>query len=85
MIDPVAKLTQTILDATDAARTEAWGVGKVTAVTPRAGFALATVEWRGGSYQVPYLSSYSPAVGDVVLLARPTDQLVIVGRIVGTP
>ncbi|GIF16543.1 hypothetical protein [Actinoplanes teichomyceticus] len=48
--------------------------------------ALVTVSWRGTAVQAAYLSSYSPAVNDVVLvLIQPPGGLTVLGRIIGTP
>lgn len=50
------------------------------------GSALATVEWRGASgLPMPYLASYAPTVGHVVLLLVQGSQAVILGRIIGLP
>lgn len=49
------------------------------------GNALVTVSWRGGTYYVPYLAAYTPVVGHTVLLLHQHPQVVIVGRVLGTP
>jgi hypothetical protein len=68
---------------------EAWyEPAQVTAVAAGEasdGAALVTVSWRNGSYEVPYLDSYSPVVGNTVLLIFQHPQVVIVGRVIGTP
>jgi hypothetical protein len=50
------------------------------------GVALVYLEY--GSMMAiatPYLSTYTPALNDVVAVARTGSQLLILGRIVGTP
>lgn len=62
--------------------------GQVIAVSAGAakdGNALVTVAWRGASVNVPYPSSYSPAVGHVVLLLIQPPQVVLIARLIGTP
>jgi hypothetical protein len=50
------------------------------------GATLATVTWRGTPrLPVPYRASYTPTVGDVVLLLIQGPQVIIMGRIAGTP
>jgi hypothetical protein len=62
---------------------------KVTAVLPGAaagGTTLVTIQYQGASgLNAPYLSSYTPVLDDVVAVARTGSQLLILGRIVGTP
>lgn len=74
-----AQLAQTILAAAQDANTEAWAVGVVTNVDASSN---ATVSWRGGSLVVKRNANYTPVVNDVVLMAHPKDQLVIVCKIV---
>jgi hypothetical protein len=60
----------------------------VTAVLPGAavdGTALVSVLWRGTQVEAAYLASYTPAVGHVVLLLVDPPQVVILGRLIGTP
>ncbi len=66
----------------------AYAPAQVTAVATGAaadGNALVSVDWRGTVIEVAYLSSYSPAVGHTVLLLVQGSQVVIVGRLIGTP
>lgn len=49
------------------------------------GASLVVVRWRGVDIAAPYLSTYTPAAGNVVAVARTGSQLLILGRIVGTP
>jgi len=50
------------------------------------GNALVTVRWRGSPVAVNgYLASYTPSVGDRVLVAYYMNQPVIIGAIVGHP
>ena len=56
-------------------------VTAVSAATP----PVATVSFRGGSYQFPHLSAYTPAVNDVVAIQRYAGSWLILGRPVGFP
>lgn len=80
--DPVeplaAQLTQAILGAVTSGQREPFAVGVVTAVIS----GNATVSWNGGSYTPRRNSGYTPVVNDVVLMARPKDQLIILCSIV---
>lgn len=49
------------------------------------GAALAVVNWRGVDVPAPYVASYTPTAGHVVAVVRTGSQLLILGRIVGTP
>ncbi len=49
------------------------------------GNALVSIDWRGTTVEVAYLASYAPAVGHTVLVLMQGPQLVIVGRLIGTP
>ena len=49
------------------------------------GSALAKVSVSGRDIPAPYLSSYTPAVGHIVAVARTGSTLLILGRVVGTP
>jgi hypothetical protein len=64
-------------------------VATVTAVQSGAGqggIATVTVNYFGASLSaVPYLASYTPAVGHIVVLGRSGGQLYIRGRLVGFP
>lgn len=75
-----AQLAQTILGAASDATREPFAVGVVSAVD---GSNNATVDWRGDSYVLQRIAGAypTPLVGDVVLLARPKDQLIILGKI----
>ena|SRR5664279_858474 len=63
------------------------GSAVVTAVRTEGGgdnTSLVTLDWQGEpTLAVPYLSSYVPRTGDVVLLLVQGPQLVICGQIVG--
>lgn len=62
--------------------------GVITSVTAGAasdGTALAVVAWRGSDIAMPYLASYTPVAAHVVAVARTGSQMLILGRIVGTP
>jgi hypothetical protein len=80
------------------ARVEEWagrtvtlsGLGKATVSSVAAGgasdgTALCTITWLGTDVAAPYLSSYTPVAGHVVAVVRTGPQLLIIGRIVGTP
>lgn len=64
-------------------------VTNVAAGAAADGNALVTVDWMGDSYQASYLNTYTPVVGHVVriewLASNGTGQLLILGRIIGTP
>lgn len=66
-------------------------VGKASITSVAAGgapdgvSALVVINWLGTDVAVPYVSSYTPAAGHVVAVARTGSQLLILGRIVGTP
>lgn len=65
-------------------------VGKASIVSVAAGTAtdgnaLVVISWLGTDVAVPYLATYTPAAGHVVAVARTGPQLLILGRIVGTP
>lgn len=85
MTNPLDGFVDRLLSATS---TESpFAVGKVTAVAAGAaadGNALVTVSYRGASLNATYNSSYTPAVGHIVFMAR-TQPLFILGRVVGTP
>jgi hypothetical protein len=74
-----AQLTQTVLAAIRDAATDPWAVGVVTDVD---GSGNATVDWRGTAITPKRLATYTPVVGDVVLMARWRDQLTVHGKIV---
>lgn len=63
--------------------------GTVTAVTPGAasdGNALVLITYRGVSVNAAFLASYTPTVGHVVtLLVSSSGQILILGRVIGTP
>lgn len=66
----------------------AWADGVVTAVDPTGGEdgkSLVTVNWNGTLVKLAHLSSYTPAVGHVVLMARYKSKLAILGQLIGTP
>jgi hypothetical protein len=76
---PAAALTQAILAAAKAGQSNPFAIGVVTA-SPDGG--PITVTWGESVVEASRLDSYAPSVGDVVFMARPTNQLVILGRIV---
>lgn len=50
------------------------------------GNALVVINWRGTDVAAPYLASYAtPTAGDVVAVVKTGSQLLIAGRIIGTP
>ncbi len=60
----------------------------VTAVATGAaadGHALVTVDWRGTPVEAAYDASYSPAVGHTVWVLVQRGQIIIGGRLIGTP
>lgn len=66
----------------------AFAVGVVSNVVPGAaadGNALVTVTWRGTQATATYGAHYTPNKNDVVLMARTTQRLVILMRLIGTP
>lgn len=71
------------------ARPEVWFepglIATVTAGGASDGNALVEVTWRGGTTEVPYLSTYTPTVGHTVLLLVQLPQVVVLARIIGTP
>lgn len=60
-------------------------VSTVTAGAAADGNALAVVTWRGVTQQAAYLATYTPTVGHVVAVAIQAGQLLILGRVIGTP
>ncbi|HEX8345674.1 MAG TPA: hypothetical protein VF657_13210 [Actinoplanes sp.] len=65
-----------------------FGVGTVTAITAAGGADgadMVTVDWRGTELDLWRLDSYTPTVGDRVLLARFGSQLIVLGRPAGGP
>lgn len=60
-------------------------ITSVTAGGASDGNALVVISWRGASISVPYVSTYTPVVSHVVAVAKTGPQLLILGRIVGTP
>lgn len=66
-----------------------YGAAQVTAVAAGAaadGNALVSIDWCGTTTEAAYLASYgSPAVGHTVLVLAQGPQLVILGRLIGTP
>lgn len=63
-----------------------WEVGTVKAVEPSSsGAPIVTVTWNGADVVVGYGSTYTPAPGDVVWMARKGQQLMVVDRYVGLP
>ena len=79
-------------------RVEAWAqstplVSRVTqatvvSVTPGAasdGSSLVVVSWFGTDTDAAYLSSYTPGANHVVAVTKTGSQLLILGRIIGTP
>ena len=65
-------------------------VAKATVTSVAAGGAadgstLAVISWRGTDVPAPYVASYTPTAGHVVAVARTGSQLLILGRIIGTP
>jgi hypothetical protein len=92
LVDRLAEqITQAVLTAVRAELAKAgtpYGVGKVKAITPGAGYAAApliTVTHNGADVQLAQCASYVPAVGDVVMLARHRNQLIILDKIIGGP
>lgn len=60
----------------------------VAAVTPGAatdGNAAVTVTYGSDTFPAPYLASYTPTVGDVVLLLLNGPSPLIVGQVIGFP
>jgi hypothetical protein len=49
------------------------------------GNALVAVQWGGITTFVPYLSTYAPVVGDVVAVLVQGPQVVVLGKVNGTP
>lgn len=49
------------------------------------GNALVQINWQGTDVYAAYLASYTPAVADVVAVAKTGPQMLILGRIIGTP
>lgn len=74
-----ADLAQTILGTVADRDREPWATGVITNVDAT---GTATVSWRGGAYTVKRNANYTPVVNDVVLMARPKDQLIILCKIV---
>lgn len=60
-------------------------IATVTAGAAADGNALVAVTWRGVSQQAAYLATYTPTVGHVVAVAVQAGQILILGRIIGTP
>lgn len=69
---PVDVLNAKFRRPSDAVRLRAGTVEAVAA-------GLVTVALAGGSVEAPHLASYSPAVGDVVLLLQTSSQVLIIG------
>ena len=86
-----AQITDAVLTAVRAELAKAgtpYAVGVVKTVQTGAGYAgapLVTVTYQGADLQLAQAASYVPAVGDVVLLARHRNQLVIIDQIIGGP
>lgn len=79
-------------------RVEAWAartpllsrINKATVTSVAAGGAtdgnaLVVINWRGVDVAAPYLATYTPTAGHVVAVAKTGSQMLILGRIVGTP
>jgi hypothetical protein len=66
-------------------RIETGVIASVAAGAAVDGNALVTVTWRGTNVACPYLAGYAPTVGHNVLLLVQPPQLVILGRLIGTP
>lgn len=49
------------------------------------GNALATLNFRGQLVPAAYLQAYTPTAGQTVLVLVQPPQLIIVGRVIGTP
>lgn len=49
------------------------------------GNSLVVINWRGTDVAAPYLAAYTPTVGHVVAVVKTGSQLLILGRVVGTP
>jgi hypothetical protein len=85
-VNAIDALVNGILTASD--KRSAFTVGQVIAVgegSSEDGDQLVTVRWMGTQHRVMHLDSYSPNVGDVVLVARTQGPLTILGRLAGTP
>lgn len=64
------------------AAASAWEIATVVAVND---LGVATVDWRGARIQVGRGASYTPAVGDVVWMARKGASFMLVDRYVAGP
>jgi hypothetical protein len=63
-------------------------VATVTAITVGGGtdgLDLVTVNWNGSPLDLPHLNTYTPVVGDRVVLLRVGGLPTIIGRPVGFP
>lgn len=88
-----SRVIDTILDRLDrwAERTALLSrVTKATVTSVAAGGAsdgnaLVVINWQGVDIAAPYVSTYTPTVNHVVAVAKTGSQLLILGRIVGTP
>ncbi len=61
-------------------------IAAVTAGAAADGNDLASVTYRGTTTDAPYLASYTPTVGHIVaLLVQSTGNVLVLGRIIGTP
>jgi hypothetical protein len=47
--------------------------------------ALCVISWQGTDLAAPYLASYTPTVGHVVAVLAAGSQVLILGRVLGTP
>jgi hypothetical protein len=55
----------------------------VTGYAPEETDAIITVSWRGTTVPASYVSPYSPAEGDVVLLLIQPPGVIVLGRLIG--
>ena len=49
------------------------------------GNALVVISWQGTDVAAPYVSTYTPVATHVVAVVKTGSQLLILGRIIGTP
>lgn len=54
-----------------------WSIGTVTAVNA----PTVNVAWQSDNFTMHYLDSYTPHVGDIVLILTGGQQLVVLGSI----
>ena len=81
-------LAAAIFAAARQANMPAWEIGTIVEIDPGGaadGFDLVTVDWGGTEVPVGRGSTYTPAVGHVVWMARKGGQLMIIDRYVGAP